>query len=788
MESLSQLYLPGAVPVWAAVLFALAALWGYSLVMRGDEQAIVFARRAYSFFTLSVVASAVVFGIALVRRDFRIEYVFQYSGLDLPIHYQFAAFWAGQKGSFLIWLLFGALIGLLVRRTTGRAEAPVMGVYTLTLMGLLFILVRENPFVMLAETPLDGQGLNPLLQDDWMVIHPPVMFVGYALAAVPFSFAIAALWRRDYKTWAARAFPWALAGFLVLGSAILLGGYWAYKTLGWGGYWGWDPVENASLIPWILGVVLIHGLYLERTKGRFRRVNFVLASLVYLAVLYGTFLTRSGVLADFSVHSFVDLGISGWLTLMMGVFFALPLVLFALRFREMPVVKNEDPPLSRGAFMMMGTSALFVSALVITAGTSAPLLTGFLEHPGQVGPAFYNQVNLPIALLVALLLTVVPFLTWRGITGRELARKMRIPAAVAVLVAAAAVALGVHDPLHVLMVLLATSALTANVIKTFERAQAQGLLAAGGWLAHVGVGIMLLGFLSSSAYDTSSKLTLAQGEPRMVGDMELTFTRYIPRQGREKESMEVRVVRADGEEMFLYPKLFVNDRTRQVMANPDIRSAVLQDLYISPIEFDPGRRPGEPERVFLERGESAQVGDVEVRFTGFQLPDQHDMMTTLASGGAITVGAALELARDGETRSAVPVYSFTGAGQVSAPPMALAGGGRVMVANIDASEGKVQLAMWGLPGTEAAVPARLSIDVTEKPLIKMVWYGLYVVLFGGLLSTVKRLRQGRQVDQIAAAAGRKAARWTEPAAKPSEPLSPAAPATAREGLEPAQST
>jgi cytochrome c-type biogenesis protein CcmF len=779
-QSLSTLYIPGAVPVWGAVVFALATLWGYSLVLRGDESALSFARRSYGFFALSIVLASAVFALVLVRRDFRIEYVFQYSGTDLPMHYQFAAFWAGQKGSFLIWLLFAALIGLLLRRTTGRAEAPVMGLYTLTVMGLLFILVRENPFVMLAETPLDGQGLNPLLQDDWMVIHPPIMFVGYALAAVPFAFAMAALWRREYSTWAARAFPWALAGFLVLGSAILLGGYWAYKTLGWGGYWGWDPVENASLIPWILGVALIHGLYLERTKGRFRRSNYVLASLVYLAVLYGTFLTRSGVLADFSVHSFVDLGISGWLILMMVVFLSLPVVLLPLRWKEMPAEKNEDPLFSRGAFLTMGTVTLLVAALVITAGTSAPLLTGFLANPGQVGPSFYNQVNLPIALLIALLLTMVPFLTWRGIPGRELARKMRWPAAVAVLVAGGAIFLGVHDPMHVLMVLLASSALAANAIKTFERAQAQGLLAAGGWLAHVGVGIMLIGFLSSSAYDTSTKLTLAQGEPRRVGDLELTFTRYVPRQGREKESMEVKVVRDGGEEMFLYPKLFMNDRTRQVMANPDIRSNPLADLYVSPIDFDPGRQPGEPEQVFLAQGESAEVGDVEVRFAGFELPDQHDMMTTLASGGAITVGAALEFTGGGGTRTAVPLYSFTGAGQVSAPPLALPGGGQVMVANIDANEKKVQLALWGLPGTEAAVPARLSIDVTQKPLIKLVWYGLYVVLFGGLLSTIKRLRQGMRVDEVEKAA---AAPRPRREAAAGEPL--AAPATARESLEPA---
>src|SRR5215210_9220229 len=342
LDYLSQLYLPGAVTLWAATIFALASMWGYSLVLRGDAGSMRFARLSYDFFAVAITLSAFILGLLLLMRDFRIEYVHQYSGMDLPAHYQFAAFWAGQKGSFLIWLFWGTMLGILVKKTAGRNEPAIMGIYTLTLMGLLFILVRENPFVMLKETPLDGQGLNPLLQDNWMVIHPPIMFIGYAASAIPFAFAMASLWRRQYDGWAARAFPWALGGFLVLGSAILLGGYWAYETLGWGGYWGWDPVENASLIPWIFGTVLIHGLYLERTKGRFRRINYVLATLGYMAVLYGTFLTRSGVLADFSVHSFVHLRISGWLTGLIAAFGGLSLYLLFSGRREVPTGPNED--------------------------------------------------------------------------------------------------------------------------------------------------------------------------------------------------------------------------------------------------------------------------------------------------------------------------------------------------------------------------------------------------------------------------------------------------------------
>ena len=173
----------------------------------------------------------------------------------------------GQKGTPHL-AGSGSLSGCRYRAAVGRRAGD--GVYP-SPSWQLFILVRESPFVMLSQTPVDGSGLNPLLQDPWMVIHPPIMFTGYAAAAIPFSFAVAAMVRRRYDRWAHLAFPWALGGFLVLGTAILLGGYWAYKTLGWGGFWGWDPVENASLMPWLFGTVIIHGLHMERRKGRYRR-------------------------------------------------------------------------------------------------------------------------------------------------------------------------------------------------------------------------------------------------------------------------------------------------------------------------------------------------------------------------------------------------------------------------------------------------------------------------------------------------------------------------------------
>ncbi len=748
MEALSKLYLPGALTIWCALLFALAALWGYAQVLWGDESARVFARRAYKFFALSIALASLVLFICLLRRDFRIEYVEQYSGLDLPIYFQTAAFWAGQKGSFLIWLLWAALLGLPLAKSAGKDEAPVMAVYTLTALGLLFILVRENPFVMLPQAAADGKGLNPLLQDNWMVIHPPIMFVGYAAAAIPFAFAVAAMWRRDYSRWAARAFPWALGGFLVLGTAILMGGYWAYKTLGWGGFWGWDPVENASLIPWLLGTVLIHGLHMEKAQGRYRRANLLVACLLYMSVLYGTFLTRSGVLADFSVHSFVDLGISGWLVALMVFFGLLSLLLLGTRWRGVPTVRNEDPILSRGSFMVMSTLVVLLLAILVAVGTSAPLLTRFASSPSQVGPTFYNTVNFPLAVLIAVLMAAVPYLTWRENDPRELARKLRWPAVAALAVTLFAAVAAVRDASHLVFVFLAALALSTNLTKAVALTRSGGLRAAGGYLAHVGVGVILLGVLASTGYDESTKVTLEQGKPTTVGDLTMTFERFVargelPEACGRKECMEVAIER-DGKRFMAYPKIFINERTRQAMQNPDIKNYLAMDLYISPLEFEPAVPPGGDTRVRLAQGEKVEIGDATVRFVSLDLGGADQAI--LASTGAVTVAAAVEVTRGGKTELVRPVLRLTPGQRWDATPSAVPGGGSVTLTSLTPAEGSVVLALSGLASNTEAIPARIALDVTRKPLINLVWGGLYVVLLGGVLATIQRLKQALRLD------------------------------------------
>jgi cytochrome c-type biogenesis protein CcmF len=752
MSSLTSLYLPGAVALWGSLVLALCTVWGYGQVLQGRAGSLVFARRAYSAFAGAVVLASLVLFFALATRDFRVEYVQQYSGLDLPVHFQLAAFWAGQKGSFMIWLLWGVLLGIPLYKSAGRHEPTVMVLYTLTLIGLVLILVRESPFVMLTETPRDGKGLNPLLQDNWMVIHPPIMFVGFAASAVPFCFAMSALWRRDYDSWAARAFPWALGGFLVLGGAILMGGYWAYDTLGWGGYWGWDPVENASLIPWLFGAVLIHGLYLERTKNRFRRANYILVTLVYLSVLYGTFLTRSGVLADFSVHSFVDLGISGWLIALMAFFVLGSLYLLVFRLREVPTEPNVDPLSSRGAALVLGTITILASALAVTFGTSAPLFTAWVGKAAQVGPEWYTRVHWAIAAAVAFLLMYVPFQTWKGLPAGEFLRKLWPSYAAAAVIAVGGLIGGVSWPVAIYLFLVA-AALFSNLHKMILKGRTAGWLAAGGYLAHVGVMIMFLGILASSGYDRSTKVTLQQGVPTQVGEMTATFKGFKEKTSpREKDALIVEIVRENGKVVTTYPKLFQNARSGQVMANPDVTVFPLLDLYVSPIEYQPGERGATAAALELAKGETGKLQGLDVQFVAFDLNVEGNAMEQMAQGGKMTIGAKLAVTPSGgAAQDVVVLYRIDQSrGLAEAPPTRLPGGGAVAVGAINASNGSVRLVFDGvLPVTAAAGSGpRLSVDISTKPLIQLVWGGFYVLMIGGLFALLNRVKELKALEGL----------------------------------------
>jgi cytochrome c-type biogenesis protein CcmF len=743
---------PGVAALWVALLAGLASLFFYLRVERGKKEWLDLARSAYSGFAISIFAAAAVLMTLILQHRFDIAYVNSYSSRDLPIHFLISTFWAGQEGSFLLWCFWGALIGLFVWRSAKEQEAPVMVVYLATFLGIVAILCKQSPFRILPPpVPEDGVGLNPLLQDPWMVIHPPVMFSGFASLSVPFAFAIAALWKKRWDGWVPRAVPWALFTFVTLGTAILMGGYWAYKTLGWGGYWGWDPVENTSLVPWLCTGALVHGMFLQRAKQRHRRVNLILACVAYATILYGTFLTRSGILADFSVHSFIDLGITGWLVSILLGFVLLSVGLIAFRWRAVPVAEEAEPPLlSRSVLFILGIAVFCALAFVILLGTSAPLLTRLTGRPSQVQTAFYNRTALPGALLLALFAGLVPFVSWKGEGWTALASAARRSLIVMAVGLGLAWALGARNATSLVVLALALFCADMNLRAVVRKARNAKFAGAGGYLAHVGVGVMLAGIVVSGVYAKSQRITLPRDVPVAVEGSKLTFLRVVPGSEDRKQAMEVRVQTPKGEMFYLYPKMYMNTRTQQLMVNPAIRHSTASDLYIAPQSYD----PGQPEQVGrdarLLKGTTQSIEGVGFTFRDFNA-DRSAMMR-----GEKTVLVLTDVTitpPDGSSRDATLRYVFhvdTREAEAEEAPIPGVPGGKMRVLAVSPNDGAVVLRLVGLskdPAAEyqAATQESLSVDVTRKPLISVVWGGFYVLMAGALLALIKRTREARKL-------------------------------------------
>jgi cytochrome c-type biogenesis protein CcmF len=583
-----------------------------------------------------------------------------------------------------------------------------------------------------------------------MVIHPPVMFSGFASLSVPFSFAIAALWKKRWDGWVVRAIPWALFTFVTLGTAILMGGYWAYKTLGWGGYWGWDPVENTSLVPWLCTGALVHGMFLQRVKHRHRRVNLLLACAAFATILYGTFLTRSGILADFSVHSFIDLGITGWLVTILLGFILLSAGLIAYRWKDVPVAEEPEPPiLSRSVLFILGIAVFCALAFVILLGTSAPLLTRLSGRPAQVQTPFYNRTALPGALLLALLAGLVPFVSWKGESGAAMASASRRSLIVAAIGLVVAFALGAREPVSLVILAFALFCADMNLRAVIRKAKNGKFGGAGGYLAHVGVGIMLAGIVISGVYAKSKRITLPRDEPVTVEGSKMTFLRVVPGTEERKQAMEVRVETPKGETYYLYPKMYVNTRTQQLMVNPAIRHSPASDLYIAPQSYD----PGQPEQIGREarllKGTTQSIEGVGFTFRDFNA-DRSAMMR-----GEKTILVLTDLTitpSDGTNHDVTLRYVFhldTREGEAEEAAVPGVSGAKMQVVSVSPNDGAVVLHMTGLskdPAAEyqAATKESLSIDVTRKPFISVVWGGFYVLMAGALLALIKRTREARK--------------------------------------------
>jgi cytochrome c-type biogenesis protein CcmF len=591
--------------VWAVVAGVVGGIRRRLDLVRSAEHA------AWAVFALVGVAVAILLR-ALLQHDFRLEYVAAYSSSTLPTRYVVAALWGGQKGSLLFWVLllsFFTSIAQWQNRDRNRALMPFVTATLMTIAVFFLGLVTfvTDPFERLPVPAREGADLNPLLQNYWMMLHPPSLYTGYVSAAVPFAFAIAALasgqlgdqWIRSVRRWA--LFSWA---FLSVGN--LLGARWAYEVLGWGGYWAWDPVENAAFMPWLVSTAYLHSVMIQEKRDMLRVWNVVLVILTFALTIFGTFLTRSGVIS--SVHSFTQSGLGpffiGFLLLVLLVAGAL----LVYRLPELRTAATVESFLSREAAFLFNNLVLVGIAFAVFWGTVFPVLSEWVRGVKiTVGPPFFNRVNAPLGLFLLFLAGVGPVIAWRRASPPNLRRAFVGPVAAAV-VAAIALLVARIPPGWAWTTFVLGVFVLATIAQEFWRGmrarqamlhesapRALGRLVGknrrryGGYLVHVGVVAIFVGIAASSAFRVEAQQTLRAGEEMQAGRYRLRFERIRTAEDAHVATVAavVSVWRGDERIATLEPEKRLYKRPQQPTTEVALRSTLREDLYLVLGSYDP---------------------------------------------------------------------------------------------------------------------------------------------------------------------------------------------------------
>lgn len=715
------------------------------------DEWLLLARRTFYVMFGAILINGVHLLTLILTHQFQYSYVKHYSDTTLNPFYLLSTFYAGQEGSFMLWMFYGSLFGIFLMRTAKYYEAPVMTVLMLSQVFLLSMIlgidvpfighIGSDPFALTkGAVPLDGDGLNPLLQNPWMVIHPPTLFVGFASLIVPFSYAVAALWKEKYDDWVKPAMPWILFSAATLGIGIMMGGYWAYKVLGWGGYWGWDPVENSSLVPWLLIVSLIHTVVVQKKNGALKKTSIFFAILSYSMVIYSAFLTRSGVLGDTSVHAFTDLGLYNQLVAFLAAFFLLGTGLLLYRFRTIPAVRTTESLYSKEFFLLSGAIILMLIGLVVAAATSRPLFDQILGQPiSKIEPDFYNKVTLPLAVLIGLFSAIGQLIWWKKIDKETLLKVFSIPVSLALVFTSVLVIGGVRDGGMILLALTASFSAIANAQVFWTVAQGN-LKFAGGSLTHVGLGLMLLGIIGSSFYSASEHLNLPKGQSVEAFGKKIKYVGMEPVENGTKTGLKIEV--GEGESSFIVMPVMYENKRMGTVANPDIGHYFTRDFYVSPVNV---MMPDNSERITLSKDEVKTVGDLSVKFVGFNVPRNLNPL----SSDALRIGAYLAVTRSGNSKvdTIETVFTLAQGQEPQMTPAVLPENSAVKftLANIDANNKKVLIEVSGLG---AETPETLIIEASEKPYINVLWIGTYIVAAGFMLSIYRRWQERKFLAQV----------------------------------------
>lgn len=793
----------GSIILTFALFFSVVSMIMYYLNFKGYRNTLSYARIFYHLTSIFVIVASTFLWYYILTHQYQYKYVFSYSNNSLSTGLLFSSFWGGQEGSFMLWILFTVIVGIILQSYTskrGDLEPRVMAVFTLATSFLLLMVSPwlKNPFELIWTTPIfvdlksinsnylnlpflqqflfsdqqsntsfvqvssallaslvqngidpntfivNGRGLNPQLLNFWMQIHPPILFVGFAMATVPYTFAVAALMKNDYKDWVNQSFPWLLSGTAILGLGIMLGGYWAYEMLGWGGYWAWDPVENSSLIPWLIGVAAIHTMLVQKRSqsqsekfGRYVKTNLILNILVYVLVIYSTFLTRSGILGDASVHSFVDPGMLVYLFLVIFISSVtlLAAALIIYRWKDLHTEAPQDETLlSRELSLFTGAVVLCASAIIVFVGTSAPIIGR------SVDISFYNEMHVPLAIIVGILNALSLLLKWKTTSTKELLSRSVIYLAISLVVTVLMILFaGIND---IMMILLTFSSLFTIIIngeiaiKIFKN----NFDKLGAYLAHIGLAIFILGVIGSSAYSSEKTLNLVKGKSYEAFGYQMVFTGYEPIENATKYAFNINISK-DGNSYKAAPVMYIAEYNNSLMREPSVLVLPTKDIYIAPVSFE---QTGEHEHsgsLMIEKGKSANYENVTITFESFEMGA--DVMQAMQEGRDFQLGAVMTAVLDNKKipfklfrKQSANNVEFT---SFESKELNL----KFDLVNLSAQG--VELTVSKLDDPNQVVKKQpeevLVITASIKPFIGLVWIGVLVVTIGFFIAYARRLKE-----------------------------------------------
>ena len=605
----------------AVIYAAIASVYG---ARTGDARWVESARNAMAAtFPLLLLACGLIIYL-LLTNDFSVEYVWRVTSTEMPSYLKVTALWGGQAGSLLFWnLLLAAFTTAAMFRKwddqrTLMPYAILVGSIT-QIFFLALVVFVENPFALSDVVPLEGQGLNPLLRHPGMIIHPPMLYLGFTGFTIPYTFAMASLIAGKLDDgWIRTTRRWTLVAWLFLSLGLILGGRWAYDVLGWGGYWAWDPVENASFMPWLAGTAFLHSVMIQEKRNMFKVWNIVLVVLTYLLVVYGTFIVRSGVIS--SVHSFAQSAVGPMFFGFLGIMLVFSTYWVLRRREELSTPNHLQSFLSRESAFLLN-NFIFLGILFATFwGTNYPIISELVTgEKVTVGPPFYNKVNGPLFAILLLLMGVAPLTMWYRSSARRIGMMLRWPALAALLIVVAMFALGIDSWGALLGMWIVSFSLILTILEFWKGVRARmrhgetpwtaffNLIGRdrrryGGYWIHLGVLVMAFGIIGSYFYQQETQIRLQRGESVALGDYEMTFNGVRQFPGPDDlliKEADLAVFKNDRPVGQVTPRTEFYTRTGQPMTIPGVRSTVSEDFYVIMVNWESVTADAATFRIYL---------------------------------------------------------------------------------------------------------------------------------------------------------------------------------------------